>query len=331
MSIKAGRMLPSHIGKIAICICATLHASAQERSLDYLVEEGQSHEAHGEFAEAERLFLEALHDAEQSPSNPLVVAGLLVNLAAVDTEEARYLDAERLLLRALALAERVTGVRSLAVASILWHLIGVYADAGHLAQANPLLRRYEAMADLSLGSDSLESAKNLGNLGRIYLARNDSRKALPLFQKAVDIVERNHAGNEVLIRALLDRAAAYSNLGHIADALADVDRAAAIVATLQDPTPQVEIDLQVTEGIVYSQAGLGTQAESSLKAALQRAESHYGPNHPVVAFVLRNCDAILRKFGKKQEASRDRERAKRIMAANEGAKGLGNSINAFVH
>jgi tetratricopeptide (TPR) repeat protein len=332
MSITTGRTLQGYIGKTALCMCITLHGWSQERSLDYLVGQGQSHEAHGEFAEAERLLLEALHDAEQHPSSPLVVAGILVNLAAVDTEQARYLDAERLLLRALTLAQRVTGVKSLAVAQILWHLIGVYADSGHLARANPLLRQYQAMAGLSFESDSLNSAENVGNLGRIYLARNDSRKAFPLFQRAVEIVELHRPGNDMpLVRALLDRAAASGNLGRTADAISDVERAAVIVSSLLDPTPQVEIDLQVTAGIVYAQAARGADAETCLKEALRISESHYGPNHPVVAFVLRNCDSILRKFGKKQEASSCRERAKRIMAANVGASQLGNSINAFLH
>jgi hypothetical protein len=130
---------------------------------------------------------------------------------------------------------------------------------------------------------------------------------------------------------LLDRAAASGNLGHTGDALSDIARATAIESSLRDPSPQIEIDLQVTSGLVYAQAARGAEAEAYLKEALRISEAHYGPNHPVVAFVLRNCDTILRKFGKKQEASNFRQRAKRIMAANEGASPLGNSINAFLH
>jgi tetratricopeptide (TPR) repeat protein len=297
-----------------------------------LMEQGQSHEAHGEFDEATRIFLEALHEAERSPSTPLVAAGVLVNLAAVATEQARYVDAERLLLRALAIAQRATGLRSMADAVIVWRLIGVYADAGRLARANPLLRQYQKMAEQNLEPDSLVSAESLGNIGRIYLARNDARKALPLFQKAVQIVEAHRVGNDnAFVRALLDRAAARGNLGRTDDALSDLARAKEIVSSFADPTPQTLIDLQVTSGLVFAQAMRGTEAEACLRAALQVAESHYGPNHPVVAFILRNGDAVLRKFGEKQEASIYRERAKRITAANEDARSLGNSINAFLH
>jgi tetratricopeptide (TPR) repeat protein len=330
MSITAVRTLP-RCRKTALCMCIALHGLSQERSLDYLVEQGQSHEMHGEFAEAERLFLEALRDAERKPS-PLVAAAVLLNLAAVDTEQARYLDAERLLLRALAIAQRATGLKSPAVASVLWRLIGVYADAGRLAQANPLLHQYQAIAELNLETDSLGSAESLGNLGRIYLARNDSRKALPLFQKAVDIVEAHRLGNDMAyVRALLDRAAASGNLAHTADALSDVEHATVIASSLRDPPPQLEIDLQVTSALVYAKAAQGAEAETCLNTALRIAETHYGPNHPVVAFILRNCDAILRKFGKKEEASSCRERAKRIMTASERTSPLGNSINGFLH
>jgi tetratricopeptide (TPR) repeat protein len=313
-------------------MCIAFPGLSQERSPDYLVEEGQSREEHGEFAEAQRLFLEALHNAEKGPSSPLVVAGLLVNLAAVEGEQAHYLEAERLLLRALGLAQRATGLKSPAVASVLWHLIGVYADAGRLAQAGPLLRQYQAIAGLGFEPDSPAYAESLGNLGRIYLARNDARKALPVFQKAVDIVESHRAGNDMpFIRALLDRAAASVSLGRAADALSDIERAAAIESSLRDPPPQLEIDLQITCALAYTQMALRAEAQTCLNAALQISEAHYGPNHPVVAFVLRNWDTILRKFGRKAEASKYRDRARRIMAANAHASQLGHSINAFVH
>jgi tetratricopeptide (TPR) repeat protein len=332
MSITAGRTLGEYIGKIAIFgMCVTLPGWSQEVSLDYLVGQGQIHEAHGEFAQAERLFLEALRDAERPPSSPLSVAGILVNLAALDTEQARYLDAERLFLRALALAQRAGGPQSYAVAQVLWHLIGLYVDAGHRERMNPFLRQYQEIATLNLPPDSLERAESLGNVGRIYLARNDSRKAFPLFQEAVEIVESHHAEKVMpLIRVLLDRAAASGNLGHTDDAVSDLARASAIVSGMPDPAPQILIDLQVTSGLVYLHASRWAEAEASMKAALHIAESHYGPNHPAVAFVLRNCGAVLRKVGKKQEASIDGQRAKRIMAANAGASPVGNSINAFL-
>jgi tetratricopeptide (TPR) repeat protein len=333
MSITTGRTLGEYIGKVAFCyMCVTLPGWSQEVSLDDLVAQGQIHEAHGEFAQAERLFLEALRHAERPPSSPLSIAGILVNLAALDTEQARYLDAERLFLRALALAERAGGPKSYAVAQVLWHLIGLYADAGQHERMNPLVRQYREIAMLNLPPDSLERAESLGNVGRVYLAHNDPRRALSLFQTAVEIVESHHAEKAMpFIRVLLDRAAASSNLGQTDNALSDLARASAITSGMADPAPQILIDLQVTSGIVYSRASRGDEAEASMKAALQLAESHYGLDHPVVAFVLRNCSAVLRKFGKKQEASIFRERAKHIMVANAGASRLGNSINAFLH
>jgi tetratricopeptide (TPR) repeat protein len=330
MSIIAGRTLGKYIGKIAFfCVCVTLHGWSQDRSLGYLMGQGQSREAHGEFAEAEALFLEALRDAERPPSSPLVVSGIIVNLAAVYTEQARYLDAERVLLRALGLTQRAAGDKSLAAAQILWHLIGVYADAGQVERASPLLRQYRELAGLNLAPDSLASAETLGNLGRIYLLRGDSRKALTLFQKAVEIVESHHAPDDMAARALLDRAAASANLGHAGDALSDVARSSAIVSGMADPPPQILMDLQITSGLVYYRSARGAEAEDCMKAALQIAESHYGPNHPVVAFALKNCETVLRKLGKKREASICRERARHIMAENHSSA-LGNSINAFV-
>ena len=333
MGITAGRTMGEYIGKVAFCcMCVTFSGWSQEVTLDDLVGQGQIHEAHGEFAQAERLFLEALRHAEKPPSSPLEVAGILVNLAALDTEQARYLDAERLFLRALALAQRAGGTKSYAAAQVLWHLIGLYADIGRLDRMNPLVRQYEEIAMLKLPPDSLERAESLGNVGRIYLAHNDSRKALPLFQTALEIVESHHAEKAMpFIRVLLDRAAASGKLFHIDDALSDLERASAITSSLADPAPQILIDLQVTSGLVYLQALRRDEAEAAMKAALQTAESHYGLNHPVVAFVLRNYGDVLRKFGKKHEASSNRQRAKRIMAANAGASPVGNAINAFLH
>jgi tetratricopeptide (TPR) repeat protein len=332
MGIETIRALPAHIYTPVLCLCLALQAPSQDRSLDSLVQEGQNFELHGNFAEAERLYLEALRKVQREPSNPMSIAGVLLNLAAADTDQARYLDAEGLVLRALALTQKAAGPDSPVVACVLWRLIGVYADAGHLSQASPFLRRYEEIVLGNVASDPLVLAQNLGNLGRIYLLHNDPRKALALFQKALDIVDPPRAGNELLlVRALLDRAAAQGKLDHTGEAIADLDRAAAIAASVPDPSTQFQIVLQMTCGQVNSQAARWSEADTCFQSALQSAETYYGPAHPVVALVLNNYSAALRKSGRKKEASTYNNRANKIMKANQSPVPLGSAINAFIH
>lgn len=313
--------------KLAICAILAAHGFAQSSSLQERIAQGLKFEGHGDFAQADRIFRDAASEAEHT-GRPVLLAAALDGIASVDRDQDRYLEAESLLLRALALVERATGADSESTAKILWHLSGVYAESGRPSAAEPFLKRYERIVLSRVDANSVQAADDLGNLGRIYAARKAAGKALPLFERAIAILERQQKGNEIaMTRALLDRASVYAILGRASDAASDVECGGAVVASLPEAFPVLKIDLESTAGMVYTRAHRADEADAAFQEGIRVAESAFGPGHPLVAMVFKSYSQSLRTFGRKKEAAEYEKRASRILAANHVSNPLGHVVD----
>lgn len=318
---------PRNAWKLATCAILAAHGFAQSSSLQERIAHGLKLEGQGDFAQAEHLFRDAAREAEHS-HQPVLLAAALDGIASVDRDQGRYLEAESLLLRALALVERATGADSESTAKILWHLSGVYAESGRPSAAEPFLKRYERIVLSRADANSVQTADDLGNLGRIYAARNAAAKALPLFERAVSILDRQPKENEIaMTRALLDRASAYAILGRASDAASDVERAGAVAASLSESFPVLKIDLESTAGMVYTRAHRAEEADAAFQEGIRVAESAFGPSHPLVAMVFKSYSQSLRALGRKNEAAEYEKRASRILAANHVSNPVGHVVD----
>jgi tetratricopeptide (TPR) repeat protein len=316
------------IWKLGVSALLLLPAFAQTVSVEDLAAQGRDLQSQGEFVRAERFFLVALSQSERDPSDPMRTAAVLDCLAANEAGQARYTDAERLLLRALSIVEHTAGPRSKAAATVLWHLAGLYGEAGRFADAQPLLRKYESIIVLNAASDPGAAANDLGNLGRIYAFRHAPKRALPLFERAVELLEKQRDPDDIdMARALLDRAIALGTIGELNGAIADVERASVLIARFPHSLPALEIDFDITAGGVYARARRAGDAELAFQHAIRLAESYYGLTHPVLALVLRNYSGALRLLGEKKRASTADARARRIYSANSQSNPLGRAVD----
>jgi tetratricopeptide (TPR) repeat protein len=318
----------SNLSKVAFWVFLPSYAIAQNSSLQERIAEGMHLEARGDFIQARRILRDAARDAERGGASVILLAAALDGLANVDRDEGRYLDAETDLTRALSITERVTGPQSPSTGLILWHLIGVYAESGRLSAAGPVLRRYESIIVLHAHANTVSGADDLGNLGRIYMQRNETGKALPLFERAIEIIEKQSKGNEIAIaRALLDRGSALAVLGRLDEAVADVERARSVVTSLNESFPVLRIQLNATAGMVYARARRADDSETAFEEGIRIAESSYGHDHPIVAIVMRDNAQGLRLLGRKKEASDLEKQAGRILSANHASNPLGQTID----
>lgn len=319
----------SVIRTFAIGVILLVPAPAQDGSLEKLVAAGRQLESEGRFAKAEDLFRAALKQAHEKNAAPLVTAEILDCLAAAFADEAHYVDAERLLREALSITQRVAGPNSNAAATLIWHLAWLYGECGQMEAAEPLLRKYESIVVANAPTNP-HAAVDLGNLGRIYAFRHSARKALSLFQQAVDILEAQPNPDKTeLSRGLLDRAAAFGTLRNFDAAFADIQRVRALLSGSSRTIPALDIDLAVTEGTVSRDARQFTAAAAAFARAIQVAEASYGGAHPLLAFILTDYARTLRSMGRKKEASAFAERAKRISDTNADGRMLGYSITAL--
>jgi tetratricopeptide (TPR) repeat protein len=315
----------------SLCVVCALAASTipgQEVSLRERIIEGQRLQLRGDFSGAERMFLEVLRDEERSGTDLRAIAAALDNLAGVNADLGRYSDAERLALRALAAVQKATGPRSALTARMIWSIAGIYVEAGCLQDADQYQRRFEAIAAVDVTSDPVGAAENLGNLGLVYISRRAPARAWPLFQQAVEILEKQSGVDPVkMAGALTRRAAAAAALGHHEDALADISRAWAIINGLTDPAVRLLVEVSTASGMVHAWAKRFDEAERCLTEAARLAEIHYGPGHPVVAAVFRNHAAALRLAGDKKRAGLFQKRAERILEASGHSNPIGHSID----
>lgn len=316
------------IWKLGVSMILLSPLAAQEDPLGKLVAQGRDLEAQGRFPQAEAAFRAALQQAQLRPSEPLLAAAMLDCLASNAADQALFGEAERLYLRALSIVEKAAGPESKATATILWHMAGMYGEAGRMAAAEPLLEKYQAILLKNLDGNSSAEAADLGNLGRIYAYRHSVHKALPLFERAMRILEKQKNPDDTdMARALLDRASALAVVGQTVNAAADVERASVLISKLALPAPTLQIDLALTAGLVYTHAHRKSDAQGAFEQAINLGESHYGLTHPVLATILKDYSQALKQLGDKKEASALDKRVKRIYSASSQSKMLGYAVD----
>ncbi|MFQ5449227.1 MAG: tetratricopeptide repeat protein [Nitrospinaceae bacterium] len=108
----------------------------------------------GDYAEAEKKLLAALHEAEKFPIDDPRLALSLNNMAEIDRVQGKYAEAEPYIKRSLAIAEKVQGSEHPKVAAILNTLAGNYRVRGMYAEAAPLAKRAFIIWEKTLGLEN---------------------------------------------------------------------------------------------------------------------------------------------------------------------------------
>jgi tetratricopeptide (TPR) repeat protein len=105
-------------------------------------------------------------------------------------ERARYVEAEPLYQRALAICEQQLGPDHPDTATSLNNLAGLYQDQGKYEQAEPLFQRALSIKEQQLGPEHPSTANSLNNLAGLYRAQGKYEQAEPLYVRALAIREQ---------------------------------------------------------------------------------------------------------------------------------------------
>lgn len=169
---------------------AASHALAEDSLWQTYRDNGEREYAQGRVAEAERLFLAALREAEKfGPQDPRL-ARTLGNLGFLYVTQEQYAEAEPLLKRALTIRETALGPDHQDIATSLNNLAALYEAQGHSGQAQPLYLRALAVWEKALGPDHPHIATALSNLALHYEARKQYDLAVPLYPRMLAIWEK---------------------------------------------------------------------------------------------------------------------------------------------
>ncbi len=122
----------------------------------------------------------------------------LNSLALLYKAKGDYAQAEPLLKRALAIAEKALGPEHPGTATSLNNLAELCREKGDYAQAEPLYRRALAIKEKVLGPEHPGTATGLHNLAVFYQDKGDYAQAELLFKRALAISEQHLSTNLAL-------------------------------------------------------------------------------------------------------------------------------------
>jgi tetratricopeptide (TPR) repeat protein len=119
-------------------------------------------------------------------------ARLMADLGLLLDCKARYVEAEPLMQRALAIDQHSYGTEHPRVAINLNNLALLLQATNRLVEAEPLMRRALAIDEHSYGTEHPNVARDLNNLAQLLQARNRLTEAEPLIRRALAIDEQSY-------------------------------------------------------------------------------------------------------------------------------------------
>ncbi len=212
-------------------------------------------------------------------------------------------QAERLLLRALAVREQSVGPDHPDTAATLNRLGNVARDLGHFEQAERYYRRALAIQERGLGPDHPDIATTLYDMAYHYYVRGKYQQAEPLAQRALAIREKIFGSEHPLTADLLnDLANIYDAQGKYEQGAPLMQRALAIFEKSLEPDHPYLATVLNNFATVNKFLGNYEQALALYQRAITIHEHVLGPEHPDTAHPLSNLGDIYREMGDYEQA-----------------------------
>lgn len=286
---------------------------AQERPWQAMNAQATQLQRQGRYVEARDQFQSALKLLEQSPADDPRLPIAMNNLASAYQDLGKYVDAERLYLRAVARLQSAHGKDHPSLATPLGNLAAMYTELGQGRRAERLGRRMMAL-QFDEGEHKADLAKAVHVIGAAYAAQQRYEEAEPLYREAISIWEKN--------RQLLNVAMALNNLSTLCLRTQRLSEAASLLTRslgiLEAELPPDHPDLVkplTNLAMVYLKLKQREEAEALLLRARAIAESRYGPQHELYGKVLMAYGLALRQGKHNREAKEVEKRAQAILAA----------------
>jgi len=143
----------------------------------------------GRLADAERLLIAALEQAEKYGPEDLRVADAANDLAVVYATAGRNMEAELLFSRALMIGEKGLGADHPGVGATVQNLGILYATQQKYREAEPLLKRALEINLKRYGVNHTRTALTLKTLSSFYAIQGQLKEAESFIQKSLAILE----------------------------------------------------------------------------------------------------------------------------------------------
>ena len=176
-------------GVLSLLLWPAFTASQETSWEKYMEAAGKAYQQ-ADYVKAEKLVKAALREAEKFGEQDPRFATSLNNLALLYMEQGKYVEAEPLYQRSLAIWEKALGPQHPDVATSNNNLAELYRTRGNYAQAEPLYKRSLAIREKVLGPEHPNVASSLNNLALLYDNQSKYAEAEPLYRRALFVLTK---------------------------------------------------------------------------------------------------------------------------------------------
>jgi len=276
---------------------------------------------------AESRFRDALHKLEDEDPDPLVVAGLVLDLGITQLEQARHDEARASMERALALRTEALGPQHPGVADTLEDLAALAGRQGRNQEAIALGLRALAIYETGVDPAHPNVGTILNNLGLEYYNSGRNEDALQTYDRSLAVREAALGpSHQDVAETLTNRGWSLFAAGRHQDARADLERAIAIITeTSGEFAPGLASALGNLGNVSLAMGDVATATQCAQRA-LSIAERSHGAKHPSAGVAHHNIGDLLADTGRCQDAVAHFERA---IAIFDGANGPDHPSAAY--
>jgi tetratricopeptide (TPR) repeat protein len=267
----------------------------------------------GWYDDAEKLFDRALRILESSAAvDQRALPVVLTNLGRLYQLTGRPDLSESFLKRALKIEQRKPSDQLMV--QTLNALGVVYATTRRHKTAETTFKRSIALAD-QLNLQDVVVSIALGNLANVYEQKGQWKRAAPLHDRALRIVEAAYGVDHPLTLVVqCQRGLSYYFQGKLPDAEANLRHVLEARSRTQAPPDSTEAIASYGLALVLTARGNYEDAKSRLKASLEIEEQNPGSKSLEVAMILDELARLTRKMNNPEEAAALEQRARRIRA-----------------
>jgi tetratricopeptide (TPR) repeat protein len=174
---------------LSLSTCVLNHDTLQDTLWDSYIDEGSKAYSEQDFPEAEKQYVAALKEAEKFGAEDSRLITSLDSLASLYEAQGKWVEAEPLYQRTLAIQENLLGLDHPDVADNLNNLAIVYKAQGKYSEAESLYKRALAIREKANGPDHPDIADGLENLAMVYKTEGKYREAEALYTRELAIWE----------------------------------------------------------------------------------------------------------------------------------------------
>jgi tetratricopeptide (TPR) repeat protein len=240
-------------------------------------------------------------------------------LAGMFVNQDRYLEAETMYKRALAMRKKLRGSKHRSTLNIINDLGILYSYQGRYPEAEAMFEHALACREKGLGFEHADTLMTVNSLGNVYLVQGKLVQAEAMYKRALagkgKALGPGHSTTLVTVNSLGNL---YLVQGKLVQAEAMYKRALAGYEKTLGPTHTTTLDTVNNLGILYSNQGRLIEAEAMLKRAIAGFEKALGSTHTSTLDIVHNLGMLYHQQGRLVEAEAMYNRA---LAGKEKALG----------